>query len=166
MFGVRGQVRFGVHQETLTLGDLRELHQRVLVFWHDLQYLLKECRRLWQQIAVAQLLRNKQELVDRFLGLAGLHVEIAEPVGGGPVVWALLENLGVGCDRAVDPPLPEHPVGAVQGSVYCHIHTFTVSGRRTTDYRSSAAVRAGHPLRKQYADQTDRSDTRAGKVVK
>jgi hypothetical protein len=40
LFGERGEVRPGVHQETLTFGDLRELHQRVLVFWHYLQHLL------------------------------------------------------------------------------------------------------------------------------
>jgi hypothetical protein len=107
-----------------------------------------------------------QELLDRFLGLAGLHVEVAEPVRVGPVVWALLENPGVGCDRAIDPLLAEHPMGAVQGSVYCHNYTFTVRARRTTGCWSPATVRAGHPLTKQYADQTDRSDTRVGKVVK
>ena len=111
------------------LGDLRKLHPRVLVLRYDLQHFLVERRSLRQQMMIMQILRDARELFDRLVNLAGLHVEVAEPVRGRPVVWARLQHPGVGGDRAVDPALSEQPVGVVQGSFSGHGHTFFARAR-------------------------------------
>lgn len=118
------QVGERVDQQPLPEGDVRELISSRLIFGPQLQHLLVQRRRFWKPAPLPQILRDTRELFDRLVEPFRLNIQVAEPVGGGPVIRSLLKHLRVDLDGVVDLALSQQSVGVIQCLFNRHRTTF------------------------------------------
>ena len=94
-FGDGVQVGTGVDQQPLARRNLGALNERVLVIGLEFEDFLVKRARLRQEAFGAETVGDARELLDRFVGLPGPDVEIAQGVGGIPVARMVLNDAEV-----------------------------------------------------------------------
>ena len=94
----------------------------MLVIGFELEDLLVERAGLGGRAFVVEIVRDLDELLDRLLGVATAHVQIAEGVLRRPVVRLILDDAHEFRDRGVDLALPDQLLSVAQccSAIKCH----------------------------------------------
>jgi hypothetical protein len=109
--GHLSQELLGVDEFPLTLANLRQLHQDVLVFRFELQRLFVQCGGFREESFCKLVIRHADVLLDRLLVIARPQVQIAERVDRRPVLRLIVDQAHVLGDRRVELSLLEQLVG-------------------------------------------------------